>query len=113
MEIKTPEDWWRTVDDNWHYLLPIMQQFLLPTAVKDAQIGKEKRDWQYLHTRFEMAWAAAPYENFLFNAALLLPPLLPLLPQADTNMQRTIIKILVFIIRSFQFLPHHIFVQQH
>jgi hypothetical protein len=76
-EIKTQEDWWKTVDDGWEYFMDIVFHHLDPNfpayevpgnatskptgrkLVDELSWLKEHRDWERLYCYFQASWGMA------------------------------------------------------
>jgi hypothetical protein len=60
MRIKTPDDWWELVEQEWHDLRKTLIMFLDKSQVEDAKRYIENKNHSSLHTLFEEAWYQAP-----------------------------------------------------
>ena len=57
--IKSVEDWWKAVDDNWYDIHNIIHCYDEEEA-NDAYDAMKDRDWEILHHCLNTAWFNAP-----------------------------------------------------
>ena len=60
MLIKTPDDWWELVENEWFDLRKILIRFLDISQVYDAGRYIKSKNYSSLHNLFEEAWYQAP-----------------------------------------------------
>ena len=60
MSIKSSQDWWKSLDDNYADIYSICRSYLKPEELEQVKQSYKDRDGLALHHLFELAWWNAP-----------------------------------------------------